>query len=113
MTERKLDAVYLTPEEKATISNINSFWVQMVGDSMAPYFDDGDSLLIDKGAQIENGDIVAAAIDNIGVIKKIEIKDDTITLVSFNPDCAPMVFTKDEFAKINFVYKAIAMERDL
>ncbi len=113
MTERRLDAVYLTPEEKAGLTNKNSFWVQIIADNMGPFFEFGDSLLIDKDARIENGDIVVVAIDHKGFIKKIEIKDDTITFISFDPDCAPVVFTEDEFAKINFVYKAVAMERDL
>lgn len=93
--------------------NDNFFWLRVSGDSMAPKIDNGDLILIDKGAQIDNGNIVVALIENEGFIKKVEIKGDTITLISFNPYYPPMVFVKEEAEKIYFVGRVVKQERDL
>jgi DNA polymerase V len=48
----------------------STFFVQVVGDSMFPEISDGDMVVVDRSAEITNGCIVLASIDNEYCIKR-------------------------------------------
>lgn len=89
------------------------FWLRVSGDSMSPRIDNGDLILIDKAAKIESGNIVVVLVENEGFIKKVDLQEDSVTLISFNPYYPPMKFEKKDTEKVYFVGKVVKQERDL
>lgn len=59
-----------------------------VGDSMAPTIGPSDLVLIDRGQNNlnENDRIWACAIGEIGMIKRLRVQGDTVTILSDNPN---------------------------
>lgn len=90
------------------------FWLKIAGDSMSPKIDDGDLVLIQRDAEIENGCIAVVIVDGMeGFIKKIIFEEDSIVLHSFNPYYPDMIFTGDDRKKLHFIGRARKVERDL
>lgn len=90
------------------------FWLRIAGDSMSPKIDDGDLVLIQRDAEIENGCIAVVIVDGMdGFIKQVEFDEDNITLHSFNPYYPDMVFSGDDIKKLRFIGRARKVERDL
>lgn len=90
------------------------YWLQIAGNSMSPKIDDGDLVLVQKDAEINNGNIAVVVVDGTdGFIKQVEFDEDTITLHSFNPYYPDMVFEGAEKSRLRFIGRARKVERDL
>ena len=90
------------------------FWLKVAGDSMSPKIDDGDLVLIQRDAEIENGSIVVAIVDGMdGFIKRVELDEEGITLCSFNPYYPDLVFKGADAKRVHFIGRARKVERDL
>lgn len=90
------------------------FWLKVAGDSMSPKIDDGDLVLIQRDAEIENGSIVVAIVDGMdGFIKRVELNEEGITLRSFNPYYPDLVFKGADAKRVHFIGRARKVERDL
>lgn len=102
---QSVDAEYDTEE---------CFWLKVAGDSMSPKIDDGDLVLIQRDAEIENGSIVVAIVDGMdGFIKRVELDEEGITLCSFNPYYPDLVFKGADAKRVHFIGRARKVERDL
>lgn len=80
--------------------------VRVDGDSMAGELNNGDIVLLDKSAQINNGNIVVAVLDNnMHTIKKYrELTEELIELYPANHAYNTMVINK---TKIQAIYKVV------
>ena len=73
------------------------FGLHIKGDSMMPYFMDGDVVIVKKQSEAENGDIVIALVNgNDACCKKYYRNSNGVTLHSLNPAYEPMVFSPEE-----------------
>lgn len=91
-----------------------NYWLKVEGCSMEPRIFEGDYVLIDKEAQIENGDIVAAIVDGEdGTIKKFEKEDNYIMLRPLNPSCETRVFVGKEQKEVFIVGKVTEIRAKL
>lgn len=91
-----------------------SYWLKVEGCSMEPRIFEGDYILIDKEAQIENGDIVAAIVDGEdGTIKKFDKQTNYIMLRPLNPSCETRVFVGTEQKEVFIVGKVTEIRAKL
>lgn len=82
----------------------NMLAIIVKGDSMYPKIEDGDTVIVRKQNDFENGDIVVALIDgDEGFVKKIYSDGNSITLVSINPEYQDKVYKGKEMERINIV----------
>lgn len=92
----------------------NFFWIQIVGGSMSPKVDDGDLVLIQDDAEIENGCLAIVLVDEEdGVLEQVYMDDEAITLHSINPYYPDRVFRKDEQSRLRFIGRVRKVNRDL
>ena len=68
--------------------------IKVSGDSMEPLFHDGDALLVQRKAEVEQGEIGVFIIDGCGYIKKLGHNE----LISVNPEYDNIVLTSDNAA---------------
>lgn len=77
------------------------FGLRIKGDSMIPRISDGDTIVVDKSAAWEDGDIVVVTVNgNDGTCKRIRKYKDGISLISLNPSYEPMFFTKSQVEEL-------------
>lgn len=92
------------------------FYLQISGDSMAPKIDDGDLVLVHRQDEVSSGDVAVVLVTDHdeeaeGFVKKVEIDDDSVTLVSFNPYYPPRVFSGKSIQQLSFVGKVVELKR--
>ena len=79
--------------------------ISVAGDSMLPYFENGDKVLIERECVAKNGDTIIANIEDNLYIKRLE-KDPFnkwIKLISANKEYATITLEGQEMEKINIV----------
>lgn len=77
------------------------FGLRIKGDSMIPRISDGDTIVVDKSAVWEDGDIVVVTVNgNDGTCKRIRKYKDGISLISLNPSYEPIFFTKSQVEEL-------------
>lgn len=75
----------------------NYYALNVVGDSMTPLFDDGDTVIVHKQDDFENGDNCVVLINGEEATIKKVYKDNTgIELKAVNPYYPPRVFSKED-----------------
>lgn len=75
----------------------NYYALNVVGDSMEPLFDDGDTVIVHKQDDFENGDNCVVLINgNEATVKKVYKGNNGIELKAINPYYPPKIFTKEE-----------------
>lgn len=75
----------------------NYYALNVVGDSMTPLFDDGDTVVVHKQDDFKNGDNCVVLINgDEATIKKVYKGNTGIELKAINPYYPPRVFTKEE-----------------
>lgn len=75
----------------------NYYALNVVGDSMEPLFDDGDTVLVHKQDDFENGDNCVVLINGDEATVKQVYKGTTgIELKAVNPYYPPRIFTKED-----------------
>ncbi len=75
----------------------NYFALKIKGDSMAPRMMEGDTVIVKKDCDCENGDICVAMVGTgDATVKKLIKKDMGMILMPLNPSYEPLVFTKEE-----------------
>lgn len=75
----------------------NYYALNIVGDSMEPLFDDGDTVIVHKQDDFENGQNCVVLINgDEATVKKVYKKDDGIELKAVNPYYPLRKFTKEE-----------------
>ena len=75
------------------------FGLKIKGDSMEPRIMNGDTVIVRKQDDADDGDVVIALINgDDGVCKRLRKYPGSIGLISNNPAYAPMIFTAEEQA---------------
>lgn len=81
---------------KKTITLLN-----IVEDSMEPLFDNGDTVIVHKQDDFENGDNCVVLINgNEATVKKVYKGNTGIELKAVNPYYPPKIFTKKEIKSL-------------
>ncbi len=77
------------------------FGLRVVGDSMSPRICQDDIVIVRKQNYIESGEIGVVLINNLDATIKKVIKNGTgLTLIPFNPEYDPLVFTAEEIVTL-------------
>lgn len=96
--ENIIDYEELSPEMSAKGEH---FGLKIVGDSMSPRICQGDVVIVRKQNYIENGEIGVVLINNLDATVKKVVKNGTgLTLIPFNPEYEPMLFTAEEIVTL-------------
>ena len=96
--ENIIDYEELSPEMSAKGEH---FGLKIVGDSMSPRICQGDVVIVRKQDYIENGEIGVVLINNLDATVKKVVKNGTgLTLIPFNPEYEPMLFTAEEIVTL-------------
>lgn len=88
--------------------NIDYFYLKVTGDSMNKEFNEGDLLLIEKDAPIENGQIGIVQFNGYeATVKRVRYDEDKVYLMpeSTNPDHLPQVYDKQD--DVHFIGRVI------
>lgn len=92
--------------------NNDYFWLEVSGDSMSPRIDNGDRVLIQRNAEIENGSVAVIIVDGVeGFLKQVVFGKNSITLRSFNPYYPDMEFKDAEQKRLHFIGRVREMKR--
>jgi repressor LexA len=88
------------------------FWLTVKGDSMEPELHDGDRVLVREQETLDSECYAVVRIDGEdGVVKRVRIDHDKVTLTSVNPYYPPRVFEREEMNDIAIVGKVIESKR--
>ncbi len=75
--------------------------LQIKGNSMEPKFSEGDTVIVRKQDDIENGEVGVVIINGSdATIKRVFKHNDGLSLVATNTAYSPMFFTKDEILSL-------------
>ena len=79
----------------------NYYALNVVGDSMEPLFDDGDTVIVHKKDDFENGDNCVVLINgNEATVKQVYKGTTGIKLEAVNPYYPPRIFTEEEIKEL-------------
>ena len=79
----------------------NYYALNVVGDSMEPLFDDGDTVIVHKQDNFENGDNCVVLINgNEATVKQVYKGTTGIKLEAVNPYYPPRIFTEEEIKEL-------------
>ncbi len=82
-----------------TFTDKPDYLLRVQGDSMRDaHILDGDLVAVRKTLTAKHGQIVVARIDNEVTVKRLEIKQASITLMPANPDYSPICIDNEDFA---------------
>lgn len=88
------------------------FWLTVKGDSMEPELHSGDRVLVREQETLDCECYAVVRIDGEdGVVKKVRIERDRITLTSVNPYYPPRIFEREQMNDIAIVGKVILSQR--
>ncbi|WP_353418292.1 S24 family peptidase [Staphylococcus delphini] len=99
--ENLIDYIYFAT--KNLNSNKEEFGLCVSGDSMDKLFQDGDIVVVEKDAIVENGQLGVVMINGYNAtVKRVRYNDDQIVLIpeSNNPQHYPQVYGKNDEVKI-------------
>lgn len=102
---------YIDPDDPSTWEEIpyeiakngTYFALRIEGDSMEPKISYGDTVIVRKQDDVENGDIAIVTVggeDTRATCKKIKKRTDGILLMSTNPKYEPMYYNKKEVSEL-------------
>lgn len=78
--------------------------VTVKGDSMYPKIENGDIIQVRKQSSVDSGKIAVVLIDGEdAVVKKVIYNENTIQLISINPEYAPRIFSGSEVTRIQIL----------
>lgn len=82
--------------------------MEVFGRSMEPVIREGDTVLIDQSkTRILAGAIYAVGVEDTILVKRLEKLPDKLTLVSENPEFAPIYIGSDDLSKVRILGKVI------
>jgi len=84
------------------------FWSKVKGDSMEPRLFENDLILVRKQSSVDSGTYAVVLVDDEeGVVKKVVYDDNSITLISQNPNYPPRKFEGKDVLRIRIVGQVI------
>ena len=79
----------------------NYYGLYVTGDSMEPLFDDGDTVIVHKQDDFENGDYCVVLINgDEATVKRVYKGSNGLLLKAVNPYYPPKLFTKEEIVDL-------------
>lgn len=85
------------------------FAAKVVGDSMYPLIDNGDTIIVKKDADVKSGDIAVILIDGEeAIVKRVIFEQERIRLISSNPDYKDRIITQSDAERYRFVGKVVS-----
>lgn len=90
------------------------FGLKIKGNSMEPMINNGDTVIVRKQDDAESDEIVIALVNgNEGVCKRLKKYEDSIALVSINPEYEPKYFTKSQIDEtpVKIIGKVVELRR--
>ena len=103
---------YILTDSEILHEGYDYFWLTVTGDSMEPEFHDGDRVLVREQETLDSECIAVVRIDGEdGVVKRVRINSDRITLTSINPYYPPRVFEREQMNTVCVVGKVIQSQR--
>lgn len=85
--------------------------IEVKGDSMTPRFLDGDTVYVRCRPNVDDGQIAVVFLDDEAVIKRVYHDKDGLTLLSDNPDYAPIRATFAEYDSIRVFGVPVGLTR--
>lgn len=87
------------------------FALKVKGDSMAPIFIEGDTVILKKQNDCENNQVAVVIINgDEGTLKKLKKTDDGIILQAYNPIYSPVFYTNKEIKEMPVVIAGVFQE---
>jgi len=87
--------------------------MDVIGDSMEPFIFQGDTVLVDQSQTTLRSDgIYAVGIEDSIMVKRVAAERERITLLSDNPDYAPIIIQGDELLSFRIIGKVVWSARD-
>ena len=83
------------------------FAMRANGDSMYPVIHNDDYIFVKSTPFLENGEVGIITVDGETTCKKFYIDNNKMTLLSFNPEYAPIEYDINEFSDIRILGKVI------
>lgn len=103
---------YILTDSEILHEGYDYFWLTVKGDSMEPELHDGDRVLVREQETLDTECYAVVRIDGEdGVVKRVRIDRDRITLTSVNPYYPPRVFEREEMNDVAVVGKVISSQR--
>ena len=103
---------YILTDSEILHEGYDYFWLTVKGDSMEPELHDKDLVLVREQETLDSECYAVVRIDGEdGVVKRVRIDRDRITLTSVNPYYPPRVFEREEMNDIAIVGKVIESKR--
>jgi len=103
---------YILTDSEILHEGYDYFWLTVKGDSMEPELHDGDRVLVREQDTLETECYAVVRIDGEdGVVKRVRIDHDKITLTSVNPYYPPRVFEHEQMNDVAVVGKVISSQR--
>lgn len=90
------------------------FGLKIKGNSMFPEYLDGDTIILEKMDDVENGsDAVVMVNGNDGTFKRVFKSENGIILQPLNPEFQPMIYTNEQIEKlpIKVIGKVVELRR--
>ena len=104
-TENIEEYIETSPDDKAT------FALRCKGDSMSPRLMDGDIVLIHQQPTVENGETAAVLIGEEATLKRVYIRENSITLAPENLNYEPIHFTGEDMNNVIILGKVVGYTR--
>lgn len=93
-------------------SDYDYVYLEVKGDSMSPKLEQGDLVLVRVQSEVDSGTYAVVIIDDEdGVVKKINILDNCIELISENPYYPPRRFEGKDMQRIRIFGKVVESKR--
>lgn len=103
---------YILTDSEILHEGYDYFWLTVTGDSMEPELHDGDRVLVREQETLDSECYAVVRIDGEdGVVKRVRIDRDKITLTSVNPYYPPRVFEREQMNDIAIVGKVVQSKR--
>lgn len=78
--------------------------IKVRGDSMYPKIEDGDTVVVHRQDSVDSGQIAVVMVDGEeGFVKKVVYDDDSVTLVSINPEYQDKLFKGKDLKRLRVV----------
>lgn len=88
--------------------------MEVIGDSMAPVIQEGDTVLVDQSqADIYSGSIYAVGVDDTIMVKRVEKHPGRLALLSANPAYAPVYITDEDAGAVRIIGRVLWIGREL
>ena len=72
-----------------------TFYMRVVGDSMADEIKEGDILVVDRACEVEDGDVAVVRIFEDFAVKRLSLKPGRVRLLAANDAYAPIDVTEE------------------